>query len=126
MFDKYIFDTYHEKIIKTVKGFVFNNKDNTDLSTHMVPEPNGFIEFDDFDLYKVNYEILNNYELKIEIIVIAEVVVRQYIKGEMEIDTKSKYVSVQAKIELDTGIKTFKFTIQNSKKICIINPKTLY
>ena len=46
MFDKYIFDTYHEKIIKTVKGFVFNNKDNTDLSTHMVPEPNGFIEFD--------------------------------------------------------------------------------
>ncbi|MFM0818806.1 XRE family transcriptional regulator [Streptococcus suis] len=107
MFDKYIFDTYHEKIIKTVKGFVFNNKDNTDLSTHMVPEPNGFIEFDDFDLYKVNYEILNNYELKIEIIVIAEVVVRQYIKGEMEIDTKSKYVSVQAKIELDTGIKNF-------------------
>ncbi|CBR26883.1 XRE family transcriptional regulator [Streptococcus suis] len=107
MFDKYIFDTYHEKIIKTVKGFVFNNKDNTDLSTHMVPEPNGFIEFDDFDLYKVNYEILNNYELKIEIIVIAEVVVRQYIKGEMEIDTKSKYVSVQAKIELDAGIKNF-------------------
>ncbi|MGF0070294.1 XRE family transcriptional regulator [Streptococcus orisratti] len=107
MFDKYIFDTYHEKIIKTVKGFVYNNKDNTDLSTHMVPEPNGFIEFDDFDLYKVNYEILNNYELNIEIIVIAEVVVRQYIKGEMEIDTKSKYVSVQAKIELDAGIKNF-------------------
>lgn len=26
MFDKYIFDTYHEQIVKTVKGFIFNNK----------------------------------------------------------------------------------------------------
>lgn len=23
MFDKYIFDTYHEQIVKTVKGFIF-------------------------------------------------------------------------------------------------------
>ncbi|HEO5230276.1 TPA: ImmA/IrrE family metallo-endopeptidase [Streptococcus agalactiae] len=98
MFDKYIFDTYYEQIVKTVKGFIFNNKDNTDLSTYMVPEPNGFIEFDNFELYKINYEI----------IVIANVIVRQYIKGEMEIDTKTKFVSVYAEVELDSGIKNFR------------------
>lgn len=108
MFDKYIFDTYYEQIVKTVKGFIFNNKDNTDLSTHMVPEPNGFIEFDNFELYKINYEIINNCELNLEIIVIANVIVRQYIKGEMEIDTKTKFVSVYAEVELDSGIKNFR------------------
>ncbi|HGD0466035.1 TPA: XRE family transcriptional regulator [Streptococcus agalactiae] len=108
MFDKYIFDTYYEQIVKTVKGFIFNNKDNTDLSTYMVPEPNGFIEFDNFELYKINYEIINNCELNLEIIVIANVIVRQYIKGEMEIDTKIKFVSVYAEVELDSGIKNFR------------------
>lgn len=108
MFDKYIFDTYYEQIVKTVKGFIFNNKDNTDLSTYMVPEPNGFIEFDNFELYKINYEIINNCELNLEIIVIANVIVRQYIKGEMEIDTKTKFVSVYAEVELDAGIKNFR------------------
>lgn len=107
MFDKYIFDTYNEQIINTVKKFVFSNKDNTDLSTYMVPEPNGFIEFDDFELYKINYEIINNCKLRLEIIVIADVIVRQYIKGEMEIDTKPKFVSVYAEVELDAGIKSF-------------------
>lgn len=107
MFDKYIFDTYHEQIINTVKKFVFSNKDNTDLSTYMVPEPNGFIEFDDFELYKINYEIINNCKLRLEIIVIADVIVRQYIKGEMEIDTKPKFVSVYAEVELDAGIQSF-------------------
>lgn len=108
MFDKYLFDTYYEQIVKTVKGFIFNNKDNTDLSTYMVPEPNGFIEFDNFELYKINYEIINNCELNLEIIVIANVIVRQYIKGEMEIDTKTKFVSVYAEVELDSGIKNFR------------------
>lgn len=108
MFDKYIFDTYCEQIVKTVKGFIFNNKDNTDLSTYMVPEPNGFIEFDNFELYKINYEIINNCELNLEIIVIADVIVRQYIKGEMEVDTKTKFVSVYAEVELDAGIKNFR------------------
>lgn len=108
MFDKYIFDTYYVQIVKTVKGFIFNNKDNTDLSTYMVPEPNGFIEFDNFELYKINYEIINNCELNLEIIVIANVIVRQYIKGEMEIDTKTKFVSVYAEVELDSGIKNFR------------------
>lgn len=108
MFDKYIFDTYHEQIVKTVKGFIFNNKDNTDLSTYMIPEPNGFIEFDNFELYKINYEIINNCELNLEIIVIADVIVRQYIKGEMEVDTKTKLVSVYAEVELDAGIKNFR------------------
>ncbi|HGD3705497.1 TPA: XRE family transcriptional regulator [Streptococcus agalactiae] len=108
MFDKYIFDTYYEQIVKTVKGFIFNNKDNTDLSTYMVPEPNGFIEFDNFELYKINYEIINNCELNLEIIVIANVIVRQYIKGEMEIDTKTKFVSVYAEVELDSDIKNFR------------------
>lgn len=108
MFDKYIFDTYYEQIVKTVKGFIFNNKDNTDLSTYMVPEPNGFIEFDNFELYKINYEIINNCELNLEIIVIADVIVRQYIKGEMEVDTKTKFVSVYAEVELDAGIKNFR------------------
>ncbi|HGA2632475.1 TPA: XRE family transcriptional regulator [Streptococcus agalactiae] len=108
MFDKYIFDTYYEQIVKTVKGFIFNNKDNTDLSTYMVPEPNGFIEFDNFELYKINYEIINNCELNLEIIVISNVIVRQYIKGEMEIDTKTKFVSVYAEVELDSGIKNFR------------------
>lgn len=108
MFDKYIFDTYYEQIVKTVKGFIFNNKDNTDLSTYMVPEPNGFIEFDNFELYKINYEIINNCELNLEIIVIADVIVRQYIKGEMEVDTKTKFVSVYAEVELDDGIKNFR------------------
>lgn len=108
MFDKYIFDTYHEQIVKTVKGFIFNNKDNTDLSTYMLPEPNGFIEFDNFELYKINYEIINNCELNLEIIVIADVIVRQYIKGEMEVDTKTKFVSVYAEVELDAGIKNFR------------------
>lgn len=108
MFDKYIFDTYYEQIVKTVKGFIFNNKDNTDLSTYMVPEPNGFIEFDNFELYKINYEIINNCELNLEIIVIANVIVRQYIKGEMEVDTKTKFVSVYAEVELDAGIKNFR------------------
>ncbi len=108
MFDKYIFDTYHEQIVKTVKGFIFNNKDNTDLSTYMIPEPNGFIEFDNFELYKINYEIINNCELNLEIIVIANVIVRQYIKGEMEVDTKTKFVSVYAEVELDAGIKNFR------------------
>lgn len=108
MFDKYIFDTYHEQIVKTVKGFIFNNKDNTDLSTYMVPEPNGFIEFDNFELYKINYEIINNCELNLEIIVIADVIVRQYIKGEMEVDTKTKFVSVYVEVELDAGIKNFR------------------
>ncbi|KLL75925.1 XRE family transcriptional regulator, partial [Streptococcus agalactiae] len=84
------------------------NKDNTDLSTYMVPEPNGFIEFDNFELYKINYEIINNCELNLEIIVIANVIVRQYIKGEMEIDTKTKFVSVYAEVELDSGIKNFR------------------
>lgn len=106
--DKYIFDTYNEQIIKTVKGFILNNKDNTDLSTYMVPEPNGYIEFDDFELYRVNYEIIDNAKLSIEIIVIAYVVVRQYIAGEMEVDTKPKYTSVFAEIVLDSGIKSFK------------------
>ncbi|MFS5920868.1 ImmA/IrrE family metallo-endopeptidase [Streptococcus agalactiae] len=108
MFDKYIFDTYYEQIVKTVKGSIFNNKDNTDLSTYMVPEPNGFIEFDNFELYKINYEIINNCELNLEIIVIADVIVRQYIKGEMEVDTKTKFVSVYAEVELDAGIKNFR------------------
>lgn len=108
MFDKYIFDTYYEQIVKTVKGFIFNNKDNTDLSTYIVPEPNGFIEFDNFELYKINYEIINNCELNLEIIVIADVIVRQYIKGEMEVDTKTKFVSVYAEVELDAGIKNFR------------------
>lgn len=108
MFDKYIFDTYYEQIVKTVKGFIFNNKDNTDLSTYMVPEPNGFIEFDNFELYKINYEIINNCELNLEIIVIADVIVRQYIKGEMEVYTKTKFVSVYAEVELDAGIKNFR------------------
>ncbi len=108
MFDKYIFDTYYEQIVKTVKGFIFNNKDNTDLSTYMVPEPNGFIEFYNFELYKINYEIINNCELNLEIIVIADVIVRQYIKGEMEVDTKTKFVSVYAEVELDAGIKNFR------------------
>ncbi|VGS11908.1 Uncharacterised protein [Streptococcus pyogenes] len=108
MFDKYIFDTYYEQIVKTVKGFIFNNKDNTDLSTYMVLEPNGFIEFDNFELYKINYEIINNCELNLEIIVIANVIFRQYIKGEMEIDTKPKFVSVYAEVELDAGIKNFR------------------
>lgn len=108
MFDKYIFDTYYEQIVKTVKGFIFNNKDNTDLSTYMVPEPNGFIEFDNFELYKINYEIINNCELNLEIILIADVIVRQYIKGEMEVDTKTKFVSVYAEVELDAGIKNFR------------------
>ncbi|HEO7638886.1 TPA: ImmA/IrrE family metallo-endopeptidase [Streptococcus agalactiae] len=108
MFDKYIFDTYYEQIVKTVKGFIFNNKDNTDLSTYMVPEPNGFIEFDNFELYKINYEIINNGELNLEIIVIANVIVRQYIKGEMEVDTKTKFVSVYAEVELDADIKNFR------------------
>lgn len=105
MFDKYIFDTYQDLIIKTVRGFIFNNKDNTDLSTYMVPEPNGYIEFDDFELYKIYYEVVDNSKLKLEIIVIADVIVRQYIKGEMELDTKSKYVSVYVDMELDSGIK---------------------
>ncbi|HFZ6758963.1 TPA: XRE family transcriptional regulator [Streptococcus agalactiae] len=95
-------------MVKTVKGFIFNNKDNTDLSTYMVPEPNGFIEFDNFELYKINYEIINNCELNLEIIVIANVIVRQYIKGEMEVDTKTKFVSVYAEVELDSGIKNFR------------------
>ncbi|MGR1339737.1 ImmA/IrrE family metallo-endopeptidase, partial [Streptococcus agalactiae] len=82
--------------------------DNTDLSTYMVPEPNGFIEFDNFELYKINYEIINNCELNLEIIVIANVIVRQYIKGEMEVDTKTKFVSVYAEVELDSGIKNFR------------------
>ncbi|HGI3214613.1 TPA: XRE family transcriptional regulator, partial [Streptococcus agalactiae] len=82
--------------------------DNTDLSTYMVPEPNGFIEFDNFELYKINYEIINNCELNLEIIVIADVIVRQYIKGEMEVDTKTKFVSVYAEVELDAGIKNFR------------------
>lgn len=107
MFDKYIFDTYQDLIIKTVRGFIFNNKDNTDLSTYMVPEPNGYIEFDDFELYKIYYEVVDNSKLKLEIIVIADVIVRQYIKGEMELDTKSKYVSVYVDMELDSGIKIF-------------------
>ncbi|HFI0087713.1 TPA: XRE family transcriptional regulator [Streptococcus suis] len=107
MFDKYIFDTYHELIIKTVRGFIFNNKENTDLSTYMVPEPDGFIEFDDFELYKVYYEVVDNSKLKIEIIVIADVIVRQYIRGEIEVDTKAKYVSVYADLQLDSGIKSF-------------------
>lgn len=107
MFDKYIFDTYQDLIIKTVRGFIFNNKDNTDLSTYMVPEPNGYIEFDDFELYKIYYEVVDNSKLKLEIIVIADVIVRQYIKGEMELDTKSKYVSVYVDMELDSGIKVF-------------------
>ncbi|HGI4195914.1 TPA: XRE family transcriptional regulator, partial [Streptococcus agalactiae] len=81
---------------------------NTDLSTYMVPEPNGFIEFDNFELYKINYEIINNCELNLEIIVIADVIVRQYIKGEMEVDTKTKFVSVYAEVELDAGIKNFR------------------
>ncbi|AQY26013.1 ImmA/IrrE family metallo-endopeptidase [Streptococcus agalactiae] len=85
-----------------------SNKDNTDLSTYMVPEPNGFIEFDNFELYKINYEIINNCELNLEIIVIADVIVRQYIKGEMEVDTKTKFVSVYAEVELDAGIKNFR------------------
>ncbi|MCC9822175.1 ImmA/IrrE family metallo-endopeptidase, partial [Streptococcus agalactiae] len=80
----------------------------TDLSTYMVPEPNGFIEFDNFELYKINYEIINNCELNLEIIVIANVIVRQYIKGEMEVDTKTKFVSVYAEVELDSGIKNFR------------------
>ncbi|MGR1473705.1 ImmA/IrrE family metallo-endopeptidase, partial [Streptococcus agalactiae] len=83
-------------------------KDNTDLSTYMIPEPNGFIEFDNFELYKINYEIINNCELNLEIIVIANVIVRQYIKGEMEVDTKTKFVSVYAEVELDAGIKNFR------------------
>lgn len=74
----------------------------------MVPEPNGFIEFDNFELYKINYEIINNCELNLEIIVIANVIVRQYIKGEMEVDTKTKFVSVYAEVELDSGIKNFR------------------
>ena len=107
LFDKYIFDTNQDLIIKTVRGFIFNNKDNTDLSTYMVPEPNGYIEFDDFELYKIYYEVVDNSKLKLEIIVIADVIVRQYIKGEMELDTKSKYVSVYVDMELDSGIKVF-------------------
>ncbi|HEN5868811.1 TPA: ImmA/IrrE family metallo-endopeptidase, partial [Streptococcus agalactiae] len=70
--------------------------------------PNGFIEFDNFELYKINYEIINNCELNLEIIVIADVIVRQYIKGEMEVDTKTKFVSVYAEVELDAGIKNFR------------------
>ncbi|MCC9787362.1 ImmA/IrrE family metallo-endopeptidase, partial [Streptococcus agalactiae] len=80
----------------------------TDLSTYMIPEPNGFIEFDNFELYMINYEIINNCELNLEIIVIANVIVRQYIKGEMEVDTKTKFVSVYAEVELDAGIKNFR------------------
>ncbi len=90
------------------KNLNFIYKDNTDLSTYMVPEPNGFIEFDNFELYKINYEIINNCELNLEIIVIANVIVRQYIKGEMEVDTKTKFVSVYAEVELDSGIKNFR------------------
>lgn len=56
----------------------------------------------------LNYEIINNCELNLEIIVIANVIVRQYIKGEMEIDTKTKFVSVYAEVELDSGIKNFR------------------
>ncbi|HFH6680336.1 TPA: XRE family transcriptional regulator [Streptococcus agalactiae] len=92
----------------SVMNYIFLHKDNTDLSTYMVPEPNGFIEFDNFELYKINYEIINNCELNLEIIVIANVIVRQYIKGEMEIDTKTKFVSVYAEVELDSGIKNFR------------------
>lgn len=125
MFDKYIFDTYHEQIINTVKKFVFSNKDNTDLSTYMVPEPNGFIEFDDFELYKINYEIINNCKLRLEIIVIADVIVRQYIKGEMEIDTRPKFVSVYAEVELDASIKSFQIYSAEFKSDQYKNSKDL-
>ena len=125
MFDKYIFDTYHEQIINTVKKYVFSNKDNTDLSTYMVPEPNGFIEFDDFELYKINYEIINNCKLRLEIIVIADVIVRQYIKGEMEIDTRPKFVSVYAEVELDASIKSFQIYSAEFKSDQYKNSKDL-
>ena len=108
MFNKYIFETYNDQIIKTVKRYIHNNIDNVDLSTYMVPEPNEDIEFDDFELYRINYEVIDNFKINIEIIVIAYVVVHQYIKGEMELDTKPQYVSVFAEVVLDSGIKDFK------------------
>lgn len=108
MFSIFIFDTYNEQIIKTVKGFIFNNKDNIDLSTYMVPEPNGFIDFDDFELYRINYEVVDNKKIYLEIIVIAYVIVRQYIRGETEVDTKPTYISVFAEAELDSGIQSFR------------------
>lgn len=73
----------------------------------MVLELNGFIEFDNFELYKINYEIINNCELNFEIIVIVNVIVWQYIKGEMEIDIKIKFVFVYVEVEFDFGIKNF-------------------
>ena len=73
---------------------MFSNKDNTDLSTYMVPEPNGFIEFDDFELYKKTLEIVNNFKLRLEIIVIVEVIVRQTIKGERGLVPKPRFVPV--------------------------------
>lgn len=91
----------------------------------MVPEPNGFIEFDDFELYKINYEIINNCKLRLEIIVIADVIVRQYIKGEMEIDTRPKFVSVYAEVELDASIKSFQIYSAEFKSDQYKNSKDL-
>lgn len=108
MFNKLIFDTYHEQIINIVKGYIFNNKDNIDLSTYMVPEPTDYIGFDDFELYNVNHEVIDNRRIHLEIIVIAYVIVRQYIRGETEVDTKPTYVSVFAEVELDSGIQSFR------------------
>ena len=108
MLDGYIYNKFNDDIIRTVKGYIFNNKDNIDLSTYIVPDPNAFIEFDDFELYKVNYEVVDNQRINLEIIVIAYVIVRQYIRGETEVDTKPTYISVFAEAELDSGIQTFK------------------
>lgn len=108
MFNKYIFETYNDQIIATVKRYINNNIGDADLSTHMVPEPNEDIDFDDFELYKVNYEVVDNTKISLEIIVIAYVIVRQYIRGETEVDTKPTYVSVFAEAELDSGIQTFR------------------
>lgn len=108
MFDRYIFKEYYNKIVSVVKGYICNNKDNLDLSTYLVPDPTGFIDFDDFELYKVNYEVVDNKKISLEIIVIAYVIVRQYIRGETEVDTKPTYVSVFAEVELDSGIQSFR------------------
>lgn len=108
MLDKHIFERYYNKIIKTVKGYIFNNEDNIDLSTYMVPAPTEYIDFDDFELYKVNYEVVDNQRIHLEIIVIAYVIVRQYIRGETELDIKPTYVSVFAEVELDSGLQSFR------------------
>lgn len=102
-FEEYMYDNYYDAVYNKVKGFLFQKKGTSFLSTKLIPDVSRF-ELDDYHVMGATFNTSGDDALHFRLSINADVNVYGRSRYDYESDTKSVWISVYCESILKNGL----------------------